>query len=344
MTRRELILGLGAQLCACNATPRARPARPVKPERSGAVEDPIIARGGQSPLLFAGDKLLRVTGTRIEVHDASSLAKTGELEVHDPRRKVGDDVDVAVASICALDANRIAAMVDQTELGVIDLASGSVERFVVAGPLAPRSLIATGPHEVVIADDEDVHRYRLDGTALIRTAKLALPSRARPRGRRSGDQLIAIGDRLVYPVFRGLAVFDADRQTLTCETNEAVPFHVAPATRGRIWYSDYHAPRLVLAALGPKARVERTIDLGPGMIAHLASAGELAAAVVGVEGRAPRFDVAAVDETGAIVWRETWREVHGDLPAVAVGGDRVVAVAGDSPVAAWDAKTGRRLG
>jgi hypothetical protein len=332
VTRRELLLGLGAQLCACNATPRARPATPV---RSEAVEySPIMARGGQSPLLFAGGKLVRATETRLDVHDRSSLAKTGEF-------------DVAAALICALDAARIAAMVDGAGLHVIDLASGAVERFVGAGVLEPRSLIAAGPREVLIADDSDVTRYRLDGGALIRIAQFPLPSRARPPGRRPGDQLIAVGDRLVYPVYRGLAVFEADRQSLTCEIDEAIPFHVAPAAKDRVWYSDYHAPTLVLGALGPAVQVERAVDLAPGAIVHLASAGELAAVAVGVEGREPHYDIAAVDASGAILWRDTWlADLAGSprLLAVAIGGDRVAAIAGDSPLAGWDLKTGRRLG
>jgi hypothetical protein len=300
---------------------------------------PFAARCSQSPLLFAGARLVRATAAGLEVFELATgrLTRAGHFPF-------------AAEAVCTLDADRIVALIKPAEnrVGeflVIDLSSGAVDSSskLVANEI--QSLVPLGADQIIATSGRRAAVYSLsDRKSAAHLALLELPNRPEPFDRRAGDQLVRAGDHLVYPVSDGFAVFWPNRPIVISKIAGPLPLLVTTRADGRIWYAA--SSKLTLADL-ESSQIEPPVDVGPGRVVGLASNGQSAAAVIGVSARpTDRLDIAVVSDSGGIRWRDvlldsaTRRSLR---PAIAFGPNHVAASVGDSGIIVWDASSGRRL-
>jgi outer membrane protein assembly factor BamB len=217
------------------------------------------------------------------------------------------------------------------------------------GPLVPSSksivlLPGSKAEELyVVSHDETIYR--------LTTAKVEEQLRHPYPNGDTRDQWFSRGDgRLVGGRAGALYLVAPNKPAIEYAIPERVLKHVAAGTGERVWYSyadvreDWNAHTIILAPTSTPMEAERTIDVAPMRIVHLASWGTTIAALLIVAGKMPSelaWKVAVFDESG----KERWRA---DVPTgfspgaalnngfVAIGEHRVVVSTFDGALLAWD--------
>ncbi|MGE5185805.1 MAG: hypothetical protein ACM31C_27280 [Acidobacteriota bacterium] len=351
MNRRSFLLALGAAACGAKAPAKPRaPRKPLPPPPDGTVHEPeqdfALAEILRSPLGLHHELLVHATSSELRFWDAMTMTRVGSLELR-------------TRGVCFLQDGTLAAFVQppdqkRCELHLID---HNREVRVLWGPEfdgAIDSEIVPGRSaaEVYISDERyEITRFDLHERELRNSGKVAVDLSYWGRLR----QLTSLGDgRLVTRGGTKLCVSEPGKRTLEYSTGKEIAVHLAPASRGRVWYSYFigapAAPQgIALVSLGDVLTVDARIDLAPAEINHAHADGGALAVLVHSE--PSRWRIIVYDESGAERWRS-------DVPApyaergsrrrfghVTISDQRVALLkAGSDTVLAWDATTGKPIG
>lgn len=340
MNRRELLLGLAAQLAAGCAGRAARPAANAVPLSPPSRQDPgeplghfhdassIRTLSAQSMLLLTRGALVSAVGDGISVVNPKTLAKKAHIDL---------DAD----HLCELAPGIIACLVEgpDLELARIEVATRRVERLPVHRGLGRGAMAATDPNTVYVRLGNGVQRLELRAGTVVSH----LPARSPRSSTAPFDQLLALADgRVVKPHIGTLEIYRGDRREAEIGTGKLLAHHLASASNGRLWLTDYTSGTLVLARLGASLEIEQRFDFGPARIVSLGSGMGRAAVVLGYEDRTSgetRWETAVVTESGALRRRiEIPRSFcpPGFVAFVAPSDARVVACRLDGAMLGWD--------
>lgn len=352
MNRREFLVALGVAGCG-NAPvqrPRRAPSAPRDPPSPAVEEGPGFGESqtAPSPLAFHGDLLVQSTDDELWFWDARTMTRI-------------DAFSVAYRGFCFLQNGILAALAKppgstRCELHCID-ANRRVE--ILHGPIFTvgerKTLVlpAGSPTEIYVTElDREVVLFRMTRAAIEERARIAIA----PTYWADLEQLTSLGDgRLVARDGAKLRLVEPGKPALEYSTPGQHPFHLAPASGGRLWYSyttsSSPASSVVLARLTDRLVHDARIDVAPGRVIHLATGGGAIAMLVHTVRGVMDFTwtVLVVDENGAERWR---RDAPAELAGsglglnfgfVAISDHRVVLRGPDHTLVAWDAATGSRV-
>ena len=289
-----------------------------------------------SPLAFHGDTLVQSIDGELRAWNAVTMQRTDTWAL--PHRHfcfVQDGTLVALGvpqKVAGTEIHRIAKGKASTHPGPI-LPAGT---YVV--------LPARTPDEIYVSSGE--HIYLVRGSEV--AATLAHPD---PNA----------GNRDLWISRRDGRLVGNDRdggiRQLDLKTSNAYPtpkryiVHLAEAMGDRLWYSfsskaEWNAQTLILAPVDKPMADERTIDVAPARIVHLASHADAVAALLITLDKKATWSIAVFDESGKQRWRadvpEDFSEPALNHGFVAIGDKRVVLASPDGKLLWWDARTGDR--
>jgi hypothetical protein len=305
----------------------------------------VVTQTRPSPIIFANDTLIHSTANEVRLLNPVTLTRIDALAI--PAR-----------GICALSDGTVAAFVQRSEATHCELHHIDAKRgvTVLRGPI-----FMAGDDTVLVPSTSADELYVTEGSdqvVLFHLGKTELEERARTKVDTSAGnlrQLTSFQDaRLVAPDGAGLQVISAGKPAVRHATPGQYPVHLAPATGGRIWYSQatgtLPTQSLVLARLADKLVADARIELGPARIIHLASTpGAAAVLLVKQAGTDRVWSIAVVEETGKERWR---RDIPSDVAGksnsldhgfVAISPKRAVLRMLDESLIGWDAVTGQPI-
>ncbi|MGE5180520.1 MAG: hypothetical protein ACM31C_00590 [Acidobacteriota bacterium] len=349
MNRRTFLLAIGATACGAKRPPKP----PHKRRRGDPIDDDDNDSGGDAPRPTRPDRgdvwglpPTRPYWYRLATHDERlAQRRETELRLWDLRTmRRTDTLATAYHDACFLADGRLAALHDMgsspyPELhlidprGAIDVRTGQSMMVDTDTELLP----ADSGDAIYVTEHSDlVYRADLGGGHFQFVDVLKVADR---------DPLTSLGDgRLVTTANHGaLRVLAFGKPELRLKT-PAWPILIAPLAGSRAWltllYPDaFGAQILLLIRLVDPLVTEARIDVSPGRIFDLATAGGAAAVIVDTQGRtAWERAIVVYEENGKERWRVS-APVHGRAH-LAMSKERVVYSLNDGTLLAWDAATG----
>ncbi len=347
MNRRTFLLAVGA--AACGAKPPPRP--PHKRRRGDPIDDDDDDSDAPRPTHPDRGDIWGLPPTRpywyrLATHDERlAQRRETELRLWDLRTmRRTDTLATAYHDACFLADGRLAALHDMgtspyPELhlidsrGTIDVRTGQPMMVDTDTELLPTE---SGDAIYVTEHADLVYRADLSGGHFQFVDVLKVADR---------DPLTSLGDgRLVTTSSReAVRIVAFGKSELRLKT-PARPVLIAPTTGSRAWLTllypeAFGSQVLLLLRLVDPLVTETRIDVSPGRIFDLATAGDAAAVVVDTQGKTEwERAIVVYEETGKERWRVS-APVHGRAH-LAMSKERVVYSLNDGTLLAWDASTG----